>query len=100
MYSPRIDSKEGWESVELENGKKERRWSVLDHRTSTSEAVSADKDWDGDGQDGRPTGLSTTFQLYTFPASAFREKEKESFLGILIYTPSTRLTPIVPFHSR
>lgn len=104
--------------------------------------MSADKDRHGDGQDGRPTGLSSTLAARFAAAAATTTasgrspratvaaattgkrplalirtwyvrtyvgprrwclpleagRTPRSFLGILIYTPSARLTPIVPFH--
>lgn len=78
--------------------------SALDHRTSSSGAVSADKDRHGDGQDGRPTGLSTSRALSApLPrryqasiSSACLPLVPRSFLGILIYTPSAQTNAHCP----
>jgi len=78
--------------------------SALDHRTSSSGAVSADKNRYGDGQDGRPTGLSTSRALSApLPrryqasiSSACRTLVPRSFLGILIYTPSAQTNAHCP----
>jgi hypothetical protein len=80
-----------------------RERGTLDHRTSSSGAVSADKDRHGDGQDGRPTGLSTSRVLSattSLPSesvsSACCPLVPRSFLGILIYTPSAQTNAHCP----
>ncbi|KAG7188528.1 hypothetical protein KM043_008160 [Ampulex compressa] len=100
-------AKVGWEGGEGGAGGDGR--SALDHRTSSSGAVSADKDRHGDGQDGRPTGLSTSQALRSATTSLPSEDlssacsvpfPREASWGSLFIRRRPRLTPIVPFHPR